>query len=171
MSTEERNASKDRLIPDQPPYAATNTAIELERLQSSDRRGYTTKEELRPHVHVSSMSFNSTSDTREGRGMPLNTSSHSHKPVWLYSRRLHIFWNNGWLPEILSCGSSLVALVCLIATLRHFEGKITSDMPNNISINTLVAVFAAVIKSSLLLPVAEGDITPKLDGSRADSVL
>jgi hypothetical protein len=34
-------------------------------------------------------------------------------------------------------------------------------MPLKISINTLVAVFAATIKSSLLLPVAEGTMDLK----------
>lgn len=36
-------------------------------------------------------------------------------------------------------------------------------MPLKISINTLVAVLAAVIKSSHLLPVAEGTLLPLAD--------
>jgi hypothetical protein len=35
---------------------------------------------------------------------------------------------------------------------------VVTEMPLKISINTLVAVLAAVVKTSLLLPVAEGTL-------------
>jgi hypothetical protein len=71
------------------------------------------------------------------------------------SERFYAFWNDAWTAESLSCGLSLLALICLVASLRYLEGYALIDMPLQISINTLVAVFAAVIKASLLLPVAE----------------
>jgi hypothetical protein len=51
---------------------------------------------------------------------------------------------------------SKVTLFCLIGTLRYFEGRIITEMPLKININSLVAVLATTIKASLLLAVAEG---------------
>lgn len=83
-------------------------------------------------------------------------TSKSHRISPIFSPKLYAFWSNGWLTEALNCTLSLVALVCLILVLRHFDGHVLTDVPLGISINTLIAVFAAVVKSSLLLPVAEG---------------
>jgi hypothetical protein len=65
------------------------------------------------------------------------------------------WWNDGWVAEVMSCALSVVAMACLITTLRYFDGHVLTQMPLKISINTLVAIMAAVVKSSLLLPVAE----------------
>lgn len=69
-----------------------------------------------------------------------------------------LLWNNEWVPEIMSCAFSFVALLCLFVTLLHFDGYALVEIPLMISINAWVAIFAALIKSSLLLPVAEGSI-------------
>jgi hypothetical protein len=58
----------------------------------------------------------------------------------------------------MSCVLSVLALASLVAVLRHFNGSVVMEMPLKISINTLVAIFAAIIKSALLLPVAEGTL-------------
>jgi len=70
--------------------------------------------------------------------------------------RLQKQWVDGWAAEIASCTLSVLALACLVATLRYFDGYVVTEMPLKISINTLVAILAAVVKSALLLPVAEG---------------
>jgi hypothetical protein len=69
--------------------------------------------------------------------------------------RLHARWMNGWAAELMSCALSTLAMACLIATLRFFDGRVITEMPLKISINTLVAILAGITKSSLLLPVAE----------------
>jgi len=55
----------------------------------------------------------------------------------------------------MSCALSILAMYCLMATLYYFDGRVITKMPLKISINTLVAILAGIIKSSLLLPVAE----------------
>lgn len=70
--------------------------------------------------------------------------------------RYYTLWTDGWAAESSSLVLSMVALICLICTLRYFNGSVITEMPLKISINTLVAVIAAVVKSALLLPVAEG---------------
>jgi hypothetical protein len=75
----------------------------------------------------------------------------------LYAR-LQKQWVDGWAAEILSCVLSVLALACLVAVLRYFDGSVVTEMPLKISINTLVAVLAAVVKTLLLLPVAEGTL-------------
>jgi len=70
-------------------------------------------------------------------------------------RRLHSRWIDGWAAELMSCALSILAMSCLVATLHYFDGRVITKMPLKISINTLVAILAGIIKSSLLLPVAE----------------
>ncbi|KAF2647844.1 hypothetical protein K491DRAFT_784470 [Lophiostoma macrostomum CBS 122681] len=70
--------------------------------------------------------------------------------------RLRALWIDGWITEFLSCGLAVIAFIGLVVTLRIFNGHVLTEVPLKISINTLAAVFSAVTKSSLLLPVAEG---------------
>ena len=86
-----------------------------------------------------------------------SASSHPFATSATYSifRRLHSRWVDGWAAELMSCALSTIAMVFLVATLRYFDGRVITEMPLKISINTLVAILAGIIKSSLLLPVAE----------------
>jgi hypothetical protein len=84
-------------------------------------------------------------------------ASDSPKKPRLYAR-LQKQWVDGWAAEIGSCALSVLALACLVAVLRYFDGYVVTEMPLKISLNTLVAVLGAVLKSSLLLPVAEGTL-------------
>lgn len=55
--------------------------------------------------------------------------------------------------------SSLLALACLVAMaviLAIYQRKPLPEWPDLISINTLIAVFTAVFRASLILPIAEG---------------
>jgi hypothetical protein len=114
---------------------------------------------------------------RTQRNTPCRRQNHHQSSLYM-----HGFRNSGWtavrnvhvrtayetytdfvnLPlgaaEILSCVLSVLALACLVAVLRYFDGSVVTEMPLKISINTLVAVLAAVVKTSLLLPVAEGTL-------------
>jgi hypothetical protein len=81
---------------------------------------------------------------------------HEHAKTHHFYRRWYTSWIDGWTAEILSCSMSAVALSCLVATLQYFEGRVITEMPLKISINTLVAVLATTMKAMLLLAVAEG---------------
>jgi hypothetical protein len=70
--------------------------------------------------------------------------------------QFHATWVDSWTAEVLSSALSVIALACLVSALRYFDGYVVTKLPLKVSINTLVAVFAAIIKSSILLPVAEG---------------
>ncbi|KAK1955987.1 hypothetical protein LY78DRAFT_544774, partial [Colletotrichum sublineola] len=55
--------------------------------------------------------------------------------------------------------SSILALGCIIAmvvVLSIYQGKPLPKWPKLISINSLIAIFTAMFKASLILPVAEG---------------
>ena len=79
------------------------------------------------------------------------TAMHTSAKPSLFARL-----QDGWTAEILSCALSVAALAGLMAALKYFDGRVVTEMPLKISINTLVAVIAAVVKTALLLPVAEG---------------
>lgn len=162
MSTRGEEASRDRLITTTAYDPTSQSSFELKRLHHVEQHDYTTHDKA-SDAFGPTIRSSPVSDGDNDRGTTNKTrGSHPYKSVWLYSRRLHIYWTNGWVPEMLSCGLSLSALICLITTLRYLEGYALIDMPLKISINTLVAVFAAVIKSSLLLPVAEGNTVLQL---------
>lgn len=94
-----------------------------------------------------------------------------HKPaarhLW---RKWYESWIDSWTAEILSCSVSAATLFCLIATLRSFEGRVVTEMPLKININSLVAVLATAIKASLLLAVAEGKFYYRLGLACSDNL-
>ncbi|KAJ0165680.1 hypothetical protein CTA2_10388 [Colletotrichum tanaceti] len=64
-------------------------------------------------------------------------------------------WDAWWVEML----SSLLALGCIIAIviiLSLHQGKPLPDWPALISVNSLTAIFTAVFKASLILPIAEG---------------
>ena len=64
--------------------------------------------------------------------------------------------NHPWLLEILSSCLAVVALMAIIVTLAVHSGRPLPQWPHAISINALIAVFTAIFKGCLLMPVAEG---------------
>jgi hypothetical protein len=70
--------------------------------------------------------------------------------------RMSTFWASGWTNEICSCVLAVVALVGLIIFLGSLDGGNFTRMPFSLSMNTIVAIFTAVIKAALLVPVSEG---------------
>lgn len=72
---------------------------------------------------------------------------------------------SAWTKELLS---SLLALGCIISiavVLFIYQEKPLPKWPRLISINTLVAVFTAVFKASLVFPIAEGEHLWCIEGS------
>ncbi|KAH8727700.1 hypothetical protein GQ44DRAFT_770257 [Phaeosphaeriaceae sp. PMI808] len=117
---------------------------------------YAAKADTNDHSYtaVSASSQEHGEKTSHATETALQASDSPTKPR-LYAQ-LQKQWVDGWAAEIVSCALSVLALACLVAILRYFDGYVVTKMPLKISINTLVAVIAAVIKSSLLLPVAGG---------------
>ncbi|KAJ9611536.1 hypothetical protein H2200_004720 [Cladophialophora chaetospira] len=55
-----------------------------------------------------------------------------------------------------TCVLALAALAAIVITLALHEGKTLPKWPSMISINSLIAVFTAILKAAMLLPIAEG---------------
>lgn len=71
---------------------------------------------------------------------------------WHLSKAL---WNVWWL----EVSSSLLGLGCLLAIviiLSVHDERPLPNWPDLISINSLIAIFTAVFKAALILPIAEG---------------
>ena len=90
------------------------------------------------------------------RAFPTWESYFSHQ--W---NLLCAFWDNSWAPELLSCLVAVLALSGLLLVLGIYQGRVLQDLPIKISINTLIAIFATIIKVSLAMPVAEGAYSRK----------
>jgi hypothetical protein len=101
----------------------------------------------------------SVSSQDHGDKAPYATKITSDSPTKprLYAR-LQKQWADGWAAEIASCVLSFFALASLVIVLRYFDGYVVTKIPLLISINTLVAILAGIIKSALLLPVGEGTL-------------
>jgi hypothetical protein len=130
-------------------YEASNTAGDLVQRVSPLLRPRSFAASTKSNEHAYS-SLNATDDDLKQK-----TEEETEPEDWLLTSYTTL-WVDGWAAGVLSCVLSIAALVCLVATLQCFNGYAVTDIPLNVSINTLVAGFAAVIKSSLLLPVAEG---------------
>ncbi|KAF2671138.1 hypothetical protein BT63DRAFT_423379 [Microthyrium microscopicum] len=71
-------------------------------------------------------------------------------------RRMQRLWRNTWFPEALSCLLAGISLAAIIITLKLHEGKPLPQWPFSISINALIAVFTAMLKAGVALPLSEG---------------
>jgi len=61
-----------------------------------------------------------------------------------------------WLAEISCCLLGVVCLAVIVAVLKKFEGRSTSDWPLTVSLNTVVAFLVAVCQVALAVPLTEG---------------
>lgn len=61
-----------------------------------------------------------------------------------------------WLWEALSIAVAALALVAIIITLVLRQDRPLPKWPSAITINALIAVFTAVFKACLMMPIAEG---------------
>jgi hypothetical protein len=84
-----------------------------------------------------------------------------------------------WLVELTSLILAVIAFAAIIITLMLHQDRPIPKWPSLISINTLVSIFTAILKASMLLPIAEGvsqlkwlwfrEIRPLIDLERFDS--
>ena len=66
------------------------------------------------------------------------------------------YWHESWFAEVLSCCGAVVCLGAIVITLSMHQGKTLPQWPLDISINALLAVFTAILKATLALPLTEG---------------
>lgn len=68
-------------------------------------------------------------------------------------------WTVWWM-EIFSSFLALGCIIAMVVILSIYQGQPLPRWPKLISINSLIAVFTAIFKASLILPVAEGKCSP-----------
>lgn len=84
-----------------------------------------------------------------------------------------------WLVELTSLILAFIAFAAIIITLILHQNRPLPKWPSLISINTLISIFTAIMKASMLLPIAEGvsqlkwlwfrEVRPLIDLERFDS--
>ncbi|KAF6785203.1 hypothetical protein CSOJ01_15628 [Colletotrichum sojae] len=65
------------------------------------------------------------------------------------------YWKTWWL-EVMSSFLALSCLIAMITILAIHQGQPLPNWPKLISINSLISIFTAVFKASLIMPIAEG---------------
>jgi len=73
-----------------------------------------------------------------------------------FSSRMLSLMNDLWVWEVLSCVLATICLVAIVAILAVHQDRPLPQWPNYISINSLIAIMTAIMKASLMVPVAEG---------------
>lgn len=69
---------------------------------------------------------------------------------------LNRIWSYAWVIEISSFFLAVLALAAIFITLAIHSDRPMPQWPKLISINSLIAIFTAVLKAALMMPVAEG---------------
>ncbi|KAF4876379.1 hypothetical protein CGCSCA1_v004541 [Colletotrichum siamense] len=64
--------------------------------------------------------------------------------------------NRLWAWEVLSIAVATVALAAMFITLLLHQDRTLPKWPSMITINALIAVFSAILKACLMMPIAEG---------------
>ncbi|KAL0765067.1 hypothetical protein CaCOL14_012326 [Colletotrichum acutatum] len=75
-------------------------------------------------------------------------------------------WSVWWV-EMFSSVLALECISAIVIILSVYRGQPLPNWPKLISINSFIAVFTAVFKAALILPVAEGKSPSLVDGSTA----
>ncbi|MCJ1464051.1 hypothetical protein MMC07_002662 [Pseudocyphellaria aurata] len=70
---------------------------------------------------------------------------------------------NCWICEILALLVSLLALIMIFLILYLYQGRSLQDWPCAITINSVIAIFSTVMRTALLLPLAESVSQAKWD--------
>ena len=83
----------------------------------------------------------------------LKTLTTPYRPLW---RVWKSYWHDTWFAEVLSCCCAVICLGAIVITLSMHQGKTLPRWPLDISINALLAVFTAILKATLALPLTEG---------------
>ena len=76
------------------------------------------------------------------------------KTVKLWWRMIKERWN--WTDETFGFMLAVLALGVIVGMLSGYSGKRLPEWPSLVSINSLISIFTSIMKSSMLLPIAEG---------------
>lgn len=155
---QERNSSADR-EDDIKPDTSTQTS-RTEEESSTGWRKLPSSEEIEDEGDNRSEYRLNTTKAPKHPQVPISHPVHTAKTQCstLVQRwgLFYAFWDNSWMPELLSCLVSVLALGGLLLVLGVYQGDVLQDLPIRLSINAIIAIFAAIIKASLIMPVAEG---------------
>jgi hypothetical protein len=72
-----------------------------------------------------------------------------------YGQSKHLS-EGSWLMEISSFVIGLSALVAMVGVLAHFDGRRMLNWPTGITLNTLIAVLAAIANAGIAFPLQQG---------------
>lgn len=61
-----------------------------------------------------------------------------------------------WISELSSCLVSLACLAAMVVILRTHDEKPLPQWPHLITINSLLAIFTAIMKACMMMPIAQG---------------
>ncbi|KAF2830931.1 hypothetical protein CC86DRAFT_283595 [Ophiobolus disseminans] len=96
-----------------------------------------------PHLH----SRASTADFRKPRALSALSTLSTEIP------RL---WSQGWTAEICSCAFAVLSTISLAVMLWEHEGKALPEKQRSIAMNSIIAMFALLIRASIGVVLAEG---------------
>ena len=74
-------------------------------------------------------------------------------PLFAFFRKIFYY---AWIIEITSCVLACVAFTAIVISVAIHQDRPLPQWPQLISINSLIAIFTAILKASILMPVAEG---------------
>jgi hypothetical protein len=82
-------------------------------------------------------------------------SKNSPRPSIRYGQSRHLS-ESSWVIEISSFVIGLCALVAMVGVLAHFDGRRMPNWPTGITLNTLIAVLAAIANAGIASPLQQG---------------
>lgn len=84
------------------------------------------------------------------------SADHQHREASnIQSQKIWLFTD--WAMEILSCAIASLCLAAIFGILYTHQGLPLPQWPLHITINALIAVFTAIFKMALIVPVADGE--------------
>jgi hypothetical protein len=112
------------------------------------------EETIRPLSERLSTPNSTDSSLRTGNNQANKTTSGTRVQS-AHPTRLR-YLDDRWIWEFLSCVVAFACIIAIAGVLATHSGKPLPAWPKLISINTMVAVFTAVMKACLMVPVAQG---------------
>ena len=83
-----------------------------------------------------------------------NLARHDSSAKSVPRRRRAQFLKSWWL-EIGACCIFILALIAIVVTLRPHQNKPLPQWPYSISVNSLISIYAVILKATILLVTAE----------------
>jgi DNA mismatch repair ATPase MutL len=112
----------------------------------------TVTETLKGSATSRSREFTSTvQKSPSSKDRPTSATKNTNERTWRHPDQLA----NQWIWELLSCCVSLLCLVAIIAVLAVHHSRPLPQWSSLISFNSLIAMFTAIMRSSLIFPVAQ----------------